>query len=273
MKTILCVLALAVLLPLIPLFSEGEIRDCGSEYYDIKGDNGTELVAQMKSKNKIRGGYFGYTLYNYQSKCKALTLKCTVRMPRWTGYATSPNKILKAKWDKFFPKLVEHEQGHVDRFLEVMRAAEQSAADLTCTQATKHYKTEYGKIAKIQKDYDAETSHGVKTGASFSSANFQGLAYDAKSGAIGFAFDQETKEAAESRAMAECKNKDCKFVQWANGENACVSLAVNPKKAYGYANGKGQEETEEKTLATCSKFAKDCKIHTTVCAGEGKISE
>lgn len=266
---------LAAFLPLIAtsLFAQGVVRDCGVEYYDIDGENGTELVAQMKSKNKARGGYYGYTSYNYTSKCKTVTRKCSVRLPRWTGHATSDNKILKAKWDKFFPKLVEHEQGHVDRFVEVMKAAEEGAAEMTCPQATKFLRAEYGKIAKIQKDYDAETNHGVKTGASFGGANFQGIAYSPKEGQVGYAFDQETQEAAKKTAMANCTAKDCKFVHWANGDNMCVSLAVNPKKAYGYAHGKGRADAEAKTIAACSKFGKDCEINTTVCAGDGKVTE
>ncbi len=255
------------------LSAQAVISNCESEFYDVTGENGSELVDQMRAQNKARGGFFAYTSYSYKSSCKTLTLKCSVRMPRWVDYATSQNKILKAKWDKFFPQLVAHEQGHVDRFNDAMKAAEEAAAELTCAKAAKLFKTEYTKMAKGQKKYDADTRHGVSTGASFSGANYVGIAYSAKSGSVGFSFDQETQDAAKTRALAECKAKDCKFVQWANGDEMCVSLAVTPKKAYGYAHGKGRSEAEEKTLATCGKFGADCKIKTTVCAGDGKVSD
>lgn len=252
-------------------FALPEIRDCKTEHYDISGDNGNDLLEEMRTKNETKGGYFAHTRYNYKSKCKELNLTCIVRLPRWSEFDSSTNAILKQKWEKFYVALVAHEQGHVDIFNEGMKPAAEGAEGLSCTAATKHFNAEFKKVSAAQKVFDAETDHGKKLGATFGGSSYMGIAYSAKSDAIGWAYDVETKEVASKAALKNCKAKDCKFIVWASGDNHCVSVARGIKGGYGYAHGEGREEAESKSVSTCNKFAKECSVRKTVCAGQGAL--
>ena len=253
------------------LFALPEIRDCETEHYDIMGESGDDLLAEMKLKNETKGGYFAHTRYNYKNKCKELNKTCKVRLPRWTEFTGSANAVLKQKWEKFYVALVAHEQGHVDIFNEGMKNAAETAEDLACTKATKHFSAEFKKITARQKAFDAETDHGKKLGATFGGSSYMGIAYSQKSDVLGWAYDAETKEAASKVAMKNCKAKDCKFTVWASGENRCVSVARGAKGGYGYAHGEGREDAEAKSVASCSKFDKSCAVRKTVCAGQGPM--
>lgn len=264
---------LAICISTLPVFSEATIRDCGSEFYEIEGESGSDLLQEMKTKNGTKSGHFARTAYTYKINCKTLTTTCNVRMPRWAGRSASQNKQLNAKWDKFYDALIAHEQGHVDIFFNAMKPAQEEIQNMACAKAQKYVGAEFRKQSAAQKAYDAETKHGTLKGASFSGSNYLAMAYSAKSDSVGFAYDQENQGIAKTSATKACKAKDCKFLTWANGEGKCISLAVTPEKAYGYTWADGREESEQKALASCAKYGKGCKIRMTVCAGEGKVSE
>lgn len=247
-----------------------EIRDCETEHYDITGDSGDDLLAEMKLKNETKGGYFAHTRYKYKNKCKEVTTTCTVRLPRWAEFDSSKNVILKQKWEKFYIALVAHEQGHVDIFIEDMAAVKASVNALTCLGATKKIAVEYKKMGTRQKAYDAANDHGRKLGATFNASSYLGIAYSPKTQALGWAHDAETKEAASQKALENCKSKDCKLIVWANGENYCASVAHGGNGAYGSAYGRGRVEAEMKSVTACKKYTEDCTILKTVCARESE---
>jgi hypothetical protein len=107
-------------------------------------------------------------------------------------------------------------RGHVDIFNEGMKNAGETAEDLACTKATKHFSAEFKKVTARQKAFDAETDHGKKLGATFGGSSYMGIAYSQKSDVLGWAYDAETKEAASKVALKNCKAKDCKFTVWAS---------------------------------------------------------
>lgn len=253
------------------LFSLPEIRGCESEYYDITGESGSDLLHELKSKNGVKGGFFAVTNYNYKNQCKDLTVTCKVRLPRWTEFTSSSNAQLKQKWEKFYVALVAHEQGHVDIFNEGLQGSPAAVEKLTCKAATSKYSVEFKKVVAKQKAYDAETDHGKKLGATFSGSTYMGIAYSQKNDVLGWAYDAETKDAATKVAMKNCKAKDCKLAVWASGENRCVSLARGEKGGYGYAYGEGRGDAETKSVASCTKYDKACAVRKTVCAGQGPI--
>ena len=253
------------------LFALPEIRDCQSEYYDITGESGSDLLQEMKTKNGVKGGFFAVTNYNYKSKCKDVTLTCKVRLPRWSEFESSANNQLKQKWEKFYVALVAHEQGHVDIFNAGFQGSAAAVENLTCKAATSQYSADFKKVVAKQKAYDAETDHGKKLGATFGGSTYMGIAYSQKSDVLGWAYDAETKDAATKVAMKNCKAKDCKLAVWASGENRCVSLARGEKGGYGYALGEGREDAETKSVASCTKFDKGCAVRKTVCAGQGPM--
>lgn len=270
-KAMIHAIVLTVTLCFWPAIAAPEIRDCKTQYYNISGEDGNELLEQMRAKSRVKGGYFAQTQYKYNYNCKKLTMTCTVRLPRWVDYDSSTNVILREKWDKFYAALVAHEQGHVDIFNSGMQLAVDAVSRMKCKAATRKYNQEFRKLSTKQKTYDAENDHGKKLGASFGGSNYMGIAYSPKTDAIGWAFDAETKEAATQTALKNCPQKDCKLVVWANGEKNCVAVAKGARGGYGYAYGEGQEKAETKAMAACAKFTKDCSIRKTVCAGQGEM--
>lgn len=251
---------------------EPEIKNCNTEYYDITGENGNALLAEMRKKNRTEGGYFAHTRYNYNNTCSALKTTCKVRLPRWVNLASSANEPLKVKWQKFIAALVAHEQGHVDIFNRAMAFAEKKSKDQTCVRATTLYQITFARIRKQQKAYDRKTDHGKKLGAAFAGSNYMGIAFSAKNNAAGIAFDQETKEQAKIRSLAECNSADCKFVVWASGRESCVSLARGMAGGYGYAYGKGQEDAETKAIDACEDYDDECTVRKTVCASTDALN-
>lgn len=256
-----------------PLLAEAKITKCKTAFYDIEGDSSPDLLAEMKTKNKTKGGHFAMTSYTYKINCKTLKTTCVVSLPRWTGRAESTNEALNAKWDKFYDALVAHEQGHVDIFYGAMQPAESQIQSMACGPAQKHIKAEFAKQSAEQKKFDAETKHGTLKGAFFGASNYLSMAYSPADGMLGYSYDQETQEAATERALEECKGKACKSLTWANGAKKCISLATSANKGYGSAWAEGREASEEKAMASCAKRNKGCSIRATVCTGEGKVTE
>lgn len=256
-----------------PLLAEAKITRCKTSFYDIEGDSSPDLLAEMKSKNKTKGGHFAMTSYTYKINCKALKTTCVVSLPRWTGRAESTNEALNAKWDKFYDALVAHEQGHVDIFRAAMRPAKQAIQSMACASAQKHVKVEFAKQSAEQKKFDAETKHGTLKGAFFGASNYLSMAYSPVDDALGYSYDQETQEMATERALEECKGKACKSLTWANGAKKCISLATSANKGYGSAWADGRKASEDKAMASCAKRNKGCSVRATVCTGEGKVTE
>lgn len=253
------------------LYALPEIQKCETEYYDISGQNGNELLAQMREKNEIKNGYFGVTRYSYKNKCTELSLQCKVRLPRWIEFDSSPNDVLKQKWEKFYLALVKLHQGHVDIFNAYMNFQASETENLDCRGATSYFKSRFAEMQFEQKKYSEETDFGFKIGATFSGSTYMGIAYSQKSDVLGWSYDAETKDAATKVAMKNCKAKDCKLAVWASGENRCVSLARGEKGGYGYAYGEGRGDAETKSVASCTKYDKACAVRKTVCAGQGPI--
>ncbi|MBN8221466.1 MAG: DUF922 domain-containing protein [Spirochaetes bacterium] len=255
-----------------PVLAEAQITKCKTSFYDIEGDTSADLLTEMKTKNKTKGGHFAMTSYTYKINCQTLKTTCVVSLPRWQGRAESENEALNQKWDKFYDALVAHEQGHVDIFRAAMRPAKKAIQAMTCGAAQKHVKAEFAKQSATQKKFDAETKHGTLKGAFFGVANYLAMAYSPVDDALGYAYDQETQEAATERALAECNGKACKSLTWANGAKKCISLATSANKGYGSAWAEGRQAAEDKAMAGCNKRNKGCAIRATVCTGEGKVT-
>lgn len=247
-------------------FGFEEIQNCEVEYYDIEGDSAKKLLKELKTKNQIEGGYFGYTRYSYRNKCAEVTTTCKVRIPRWVGFEESENQDLKNQWSRFYTALIEHEQGHVNIFVESMNTVKENNQGKSCSTASLAYSTAFKELSKKQKDYDHETEHGVKNGAFFGANSFQAIAFSQGTGKYGFAYDFSTQESAESKAMENCEEEDCKVVMWS--KNSCLSLAVGKGNGYGTNWAKSNSEAEAKAINSCKKYTKNCKTLKTVCPSE-----
>jgi predicted secreted Zn-dependent protease len=156
------------------------------DYYDISGSTVAELYSQMFSKGPMAKddkkhcasaqGKVNWKL-KYETDndwCKVsgvIFLNITYTMPRWINYdAATPE--MQNKWDVFYGHLLEHEQGHGSNAIEMARNLEreiknaqsrscQELGDVIQALSRDHYKLR----EKVDDQYDAETKHGVLTGA------------------------------------------------------------------------------------------------------------
>ncbi len=107
-------------------------------------------------------------------------------------------------------------------------------------------------------------------GAAFANDYHGAMAYDASTGAHGWASDYTSKRRAETRALKECwvYGNSCEVV--ATVTNACVALAKrgqsNPVSAW--AEAADQSSAQATALSDCKSKAngKDCELVSTFCA-------
>ncbi len=93
------------------------------------------------------------------------------------------------------------------------------------------------------------------------------IAYSPSDGAAGWVTDGQTRDAAESGAMARCKahGKACRDAVWV--KNAWGALATaSGGMHWGAEAGLTEAEAIEKALASCrSSGGKDCKVIQVIC--------
>ena len=91
------------------------------------------------------------------------------------------------------------------------------------------------------------------------------IAYSKTTRAVGYVYDMETQDEAESAALIACSDlaPDCEPVNWFR--NACGALAVSSDGAWGTSWGEDEARAEKKALAGCGQYAKDCQIVRWVC--------
>jgi predicted secreted Zn-dependent protease len=100
-------------------------------------------------------------------KTVAVTANITVTMPRWVDYANASAEMQK-KWDTFYARLSEHEEGHAQYAREAARDIEREIGitKRRSCQELKEAVSETGsgilkRLSATNAEYDARTKHGV----------------------------------------------------------------------------------------------------------------
>ena len=260
-------IAILVFVSLPALLSAYDVTgDTKKEYYEIEGSTVKELIAEMKSKSKVDGGYFAKAYCSWKTDCKKFTSSCIVRLPKWKKPKDAKPKTVEA-WDKFYSSLITHEEGHVEVFKKYFQPAYEKAEGKDCKTAKAIYQEAQQKISAENKNYDAATEHGKTQGAIIGgNLQFQSIAFSKSTGKHGSASGQSKREDADSAAVSKCGATDCKTIIWA--KNACASLAVGSKKGFGHAWHEKKERAEQDALKNCRKYDKDCEVVSTACDEE-----
>jgi len=100
-------------------------------------------------------------------KTVSVTADITVTMPRWVDYS-SASSGMQEKWNTFYARLSEHEEGHAKFDREAARDIEREIGNTkrrSC-QELKEAVSEIGygilkRLDETNADYDARTRHGV----------------------------------------------------------------------------------------------------------------
>lgn len=156
------------------------------KYYDFVSVNINDIIGVMWKKSPVKYNDTSYCAYaNAQIKYYFYTtvedgtwyidrvftkVDVTFTMPRWADYQKA-GWDQQQKWDKFYKSLMEHENGHKDIAIEAAKKVENELLKLNFPSEKmlkEAAKSKAWRIIKnswvLQKQYDEDTDHGVKTG-------------------------------------------------------------------------------------------------------------
>ncbi len=163
--------------------------DVKFKYYEINGARFEDLEGELDSKTPIRhnGKAFHadttwHVKWNTQWAMKGMSCGITsvtswvsiiFTLPKWADYKVA-NGTEKEKWDKFFKRLVEHENGHKDIAVGSAKEIEKAVMNIGSRKdcnILKHDSNHLGqkimeKYHRLTQQYDIETDHGRKPSAS-----------------------------------------------------------------------------------------------------------
>ena len=97
--------------------------------------------------------------------------------------------------------------------------------------------------------------------ASASAVKFGALAYNSRTGAIGYAIDHDSRQSAENRALREC-GSGCGVAVYF--KNTCAAYAVGAKGGTGYAFGT-RDQARNAAVRNCSKYDNGCAVKVWAC--------
>jgi predicted secreted Zn-dependent protease len=157
------------------------------KYYDFVSVNINDIIGVMWKKSPIKHHgtsycastdphikYYFYTAEedgNWYIDRVHTTVDVTFTMPRWADYQKA-SWDQQQKWDKFYASLMEHENGHKDIAIEAAKEIENKLLN-SYSPSEKILRKVANSMAwmiikkswVLQKQYDENTKHGVKTGA------------------------------------------------------------------------------------------------------------
>ncbi len=160
------------------------------EYYNIEGNCEKDLRNQMRQKGIIWSDGMTYDSttswhvwwdYGYDQGplgCSTDNFRVFVdisfRFPKWTAGNDAPQALVQ-KWDGYVKHLEGHENGHRDLAVEAAVELSRAVAALppvhTCAEIDLYVKTlsreRMSMLNDEEKEYDAQTKHGLKQGALF----------------------------------------------------------------------------------------------------------
>jgi predicted secreted Zn-dependent protease len=152
-------------------------------YYDVTGQTlgdvnkrmlASSPIAEAGIKYRGRCDYHIDWQFTYASdsdwcaiKSVAVTISITYTMPRWIDYS-STSSSMQEKWNVFFTRLQEHEEGHANLAKDASRDIEREIGNMkrrSC-QELNQAANESGhdlmrKLDAASDAYDARTNHGI----------------------------------------------------------------------------------------------------------------
>lgn len=158
------------------------------KYYNIYGNSVAELrksIVNQRPNMPHLGNFdaytdwqiqFGYSLKKSHGRCQIVKpkiySKITFTLPKWKT-ENPANKALFREWHRYKRALIEHENGHKMIALEAADAIEKMLNDMprssTCSHlqrlADKQSAQITNKYKAKQRQFDADTNHGINTGA------------------------------------------------------------------------------------------------------------
>jgi predicted secreted Zn-dependent protease len=152
--------------------SDGEvtIEDVETEYYDVTGSTLEEVAGQLDPDEWGRCTYhydYNYETTNGHTTKVDITLKLTIRLPRWQGKGwEKASPAAKKEWLHMLKALEKHEVDHADIARQWAPKFKERLLNQKENKIQKRYNQTLQKVNQETKQFDQKTKHGQNQGVS-----------------------------------------------------------------------------------------------------------
>jgi predicted secreted Zn-dependent protease len=145
------------------------IEEPGSDPYDVSGTTLAEVHPQLDPTEWGRCTYhydYDYGTTNGRVTRVDITLRMTIRLPRWQEGRDEASPEARAEWDRMMAALRAHEERHAEIAREWAPRFKQRMLGVRARNATATYNQVKREADAAQRQYDTDTQHGQTEGVS-----------------------------------------------------------------------------------------------------------
>lgn len=150
--------------------SNGEVTfdEVEYDYYDVSGGTLAEVAEQLDPEEWGRCTYhfdYSYETTNGRTTKVDITLKLTIRLPRWQGQGwDKASPAAKNEWRRMLKALEKHEEDHADIARNWAPRFKARLLNQRSNSVERRYNQTLEKVDKETKQFDQKTKHGQTQG-------------------------------------------------------------------------------------------------------------
>jgi predicted secreted Zn-dependent protease len=145
------------------------IEEPQSDPYDVSGTTLAEVHSQLDPTEWGRCTYhydYDYDTTNGRTTRVNVTLRLTIRLPRWQEGRADASDAARTEWDRMMGALRTHENGHADIAREWAPTVRERLLGVQEGNVASRYSQVRGQVQTRQDEYDTQTQHGQTQGVS-----------------------------------------------------------------------------------------------------------
>jgi hypothetical protein len=145
------------------------IQEPQADPYDVSGTTLAEVHAQLDPTEWGRCTYhydYDYETTNGRATRVDITLRLTIRLPRWQEGRDEATPEARAEWDRMLAALRAHEERHAEIAREWAPTFKERMLGVREGNLASRHSQVLGQVDARQDAYDAETNHGQTEGVS-----------------------------------------------------------------------------------------------------------
>lgn len=154
------------------------------KYYSVRVKARNEILPRFNKKSPIKEGgkvfhahTYAYIKWNFKwetknKKCQIKNVTTSVDVTYIYPKLRTRSVDVKLVWNKWYPKLIIHEEGHRDLAVKISKEIERVIKPMKSANCKKLEKKannagnkKIAKLDRLNKNYDKETNHGETQGA------------------------------------------------------------------------------------------------------------
>lgn len=144
-----------------------EFSDTEWRVYDVDAESlaaAAQAISQMDEAAETEWfPRYEYTTSGSRLASAAVTVRTSVAMPQWTGFASAP-KAEKDEWRRFCAALHAHERGHIDLVVEHLSNIDERLVGKSVSAARRVWEQALAALESASQAYDRRTDHGRNQG-------------------------------------------------------------------------------------------------------------